>query len=299
MSALTRNRSTANVSNELMLKYYTQRAKGDAGLTVSKGILITRQGAEWQQAQGIWSHNLRGRRKSQTWFMRQRPAAEYMLSPALSARGGKFRFLPSQSGYVTLRFNQVDFLEPAQVDDPTKLIAQSKQAAINAEEAAWLGSLSRDTDDFSVRRYKRPSIPLGTSCARRTNRDCRMLLWYGITVTPTSNLTAKCAPRNTVFQTFSLFLTETNISSTRALRPPKPSSSSVAGVSGMNWILHPDLVRRFEVGKVLNNALDFMHLYGAEDVDLVLDTWTIKRRIHLWKFGIESTSDCYGVVYTN
>jgi 2,4-dienoyl-CoA reductase-like NADH-dependent reductase (Old Yellow Enzyme family) len=53
-----------------MLKYYVQRAKGGAGLIVSEGILITRQGyadicssscylisnpsTEWPYAPGIW-----------------------------------------------------------------------------------------------------------------------------------------------------------------------------------------------------------------------------------------------------
>jgi 2,4-dienoyl-CoA reductase-like NADH-dependent reductase (Old Yellow Enzyme family) len=44
MSALTRNRSTDTVPNEIMQKYYVQRAIGGAGLIVSEGTLITRQG---------------------------------------------------------------------------------------------------------------------------------------------------------------------------------------------------------------------------------------------------------------
>ncbi|KAJ7872979.1 hypothetical protein B0H13DRAFT_1895212, partial [Mycena leptocephala] len=48
---------------------------------------------------------------------------------AISARGGKFRFLPGQPGYVT----------PTEIADPTVLIAQFKQAAINAKEAGFDG----------------------------------------------------------------------------------------------------------------------------------------------------------------
>jgi 2,4-dienoyl-CoA reductase-like NADH-dependent reductase (Old Yellow Enzyme family) len=44
MSALTRNRSSASVPNELMKQYYDQRALGGAGLIVTEGTLITRQG---------------------------------------------------------------------------------------------------------------------------------------------------------------------------------------------------------------------------------------------------------------
>ncbi|KAJ6450123.1 NADH:flavin oxidoreductase/NADH oxidase [Mycena vitilis] len=50
MSALTRNPSTDTVPNEIMLKYYVQRAKGGAGLIVSEGILITPPGI-WDNAQ--------------------------------------------------------------------------------------------------------------------------------------------------------------------------------------------------------------------------------------------------------
>jgi 2,4-dienoyl-CoA reductase-like NADH-dependent reductase (Old Yellow Enzyme family) len=45
MSALTRNRSLpCDVPNEVNLEYYTQRAKGGAGLIVTEGTLISRQG---------------------------------------------------------------------------------------------------------------------------------------------------------------------------------------------------------------------------------------------------------------
>lgn len=42
MSALTRNRAESTYPTELMKEYYIQRA--DAGLIISEGILVTRQG---------------------------------------------------------------------------------------------------------------------------------------------------------------------------------------------------------------------------------------------------------------
>lgn len=42
MSALTRNRAPGTVPNDLMKEYYVQRAA--AGLIVSEGTLVTRQG---------------------------------------------------------------------------------------------------------------------------------------------------------------------------------------------------------------------------------------------------------------
>lgn len=45
MSPLTRSRSVpTNVPNDLNLEYYVQRAKGGAGLIISEGTLISRQG---------------------------------------------------------------------------------------------------------------------------------------------------------------------------------------------------------------------------------------------------------------
>lgn len=45
MSALTRARSVpTNIPNELNVEYYTQRAKGGAGLIVSEGVPVVLQG---------------------------------------------------------------------------------------------------------------------------------------------------------------------------------------------------------------------------------------------------------------
>lgn len=75
MSALTRARSVpTNIPNELNVEYYTQRAKGGAGLIVSEGVPVVLQGCvsdilysmhslvnrtifrtEWPNAPGIWS----------------------------------------------------------------------------------------------------------------------------------------------------------------------------------------------------------------------------------------------------
>ena len=44
MTALTRNRAPNTVPSDLMKEYYVQRARGGAGLIVTEGTLITRQG---------------------------------------------------------------------------------------------------------------------------------------------------------------------------------------------------------------------------------------------------------------
>jgi 2,4-dienoyl-CoA reductase-like NADH-dependent reductase (Old Yellow Enzyme family) len=75
MSPLTRSRAVpTNVPTDLMRQYYVQRVKGGAGLIISEGTLISRQGSvvnvhitwwciakllrlrtEWENAPGIWN----------------------------------------------------------------------------------------------------------------------------------------------------------------------------------------------------------------------------------------------------
>ncbi|KAF8193912.1 hypothetical protein K438DRAFT_1588574 [Mycena galopus ATCC 62051] len=167
MSALTRNRSTGTVPNEIMLKYYVQRAKGGAGLIASEGVLITRQGTEWREAPGLWnSAQIEGWKKitdavheagskiyAQLWHLgrlshpdapEQIAAGVPVYGPsAIFARGGKFRFLAGEPGYVT----------PTEIDDPTVLIAQFKQAAINAKEAGFDGVELHGASGYVVQQF--------------------------------------------------------------------------------------------------------------------------------------------------
>ncbi|TEB12332.1 flavo protein NADH-dependent oxidoreductase [Coprinellus micaceus] len=153
IAAMTRNRSIKTVPSDLMAEYYAQRARGGAGLIVTEGILITRQGTEWEAAPGIWNaEQVAGWKKvtdaihangsfvyAQLWHLgrvshpdapQQKLAGVPVYAPsAISARGGKFRFLPSHPGYVT----------PTALEDPTFIIEQFKQAAINAKEAGFDG----------------------------------------------------------------------------------------------------------------------------------------------------------------
>ncbi|KAJ3502011.1 hypothetical protein NLJ89_g9079 [Agrocybe chaxingu] len=151
MSALTRNRAPETYPTDLIKEYYVQRAS--AGLIVSEGILITRQGTEWPHAPGIWDdkhvagwknitdavHAAGGRMYAQLWHVgrvahpdapEQKLAGTPVYAPsAISARGGKFRHIPGTPGYVT----------PTAIDDPWKIIAQFKHAAINAKKAGFDG----------------------------------------------------------------------------------------------------------------------------------------------------------------
>ncbi|KAH7930067.1 FMN-linked oxidoreductase [Leucogyrophana mollusca] len=168
MSALTRSRSVpTNVPNGINLEYYTQRARGGAGLITTEGTLIVQQGSEWQNAPGIWSkeqiaawkkitdsvHNEGGVIFNQLWHLgrvnhpdapEQKASGQPVYAPsAIAARGGKFRFLPGQPGYVT----------PTAIDDPRIIIAQFRQAAINAKEAGFDGVELHGANGYLVHQF--------------------------------------------------------------------------------------------------------------------------------------------------
>ncbi|KAJ7771916.1 flavoprotein NADH-dependent oxidoreductase [Mycena maculata] len=177
MSALTRNRAdVSTVPNPLMKEYYLQRAAGGAGLIVTEGTLVTRQGTEWPQAPGIWNEEQTAAWKSivdaihttetkvycQLWHLGRAnhpdapeqikageasPTREYsgpVYAPsALSARGGKFRFLPGAPGYVT----------PTEIEDPATLIPLFKNAAINAKEAGFDGVELHGANGYLIHQF--------------------------------------------------------------------------------------------------------------------------------------------------
>ncbi|KAJ7632137.1 hypothetical protein FB45DRAFT_1026329 [Roridomyces roridus] len=156
MSPMTRNRSSATVPNELMRQYYEQRARGGAGLIISEGTLITRQGSEWPDAPGMWnqaqvagwrritdsvhahgskiySQLAHGGRCLHPEAPEQVASGEPVWAPsAIAARGGKFRFIQGSPGYAT----------PTELDDANinAIIAQFREAAINAKEAGFDGT---------------------------------------------------------------------------------------------------------------------------------------------------------------
>lgn len=168
MSALTRSRSVpTNVPNDINLEYYTQRARGGAGLITTEGTLICQQGTEWQNAPGIWNqdqvvawkritdavHTEGGLIFSQLWHLgrvshpdapEQKASGMPVYGPsAIAARGGKFRFLPGQPGYVT----------PVAIDDPRVLVDLYRQAAINAKEAGFDGVELHAANGYLVHQF--------------------------------------------------------------------------------------------------------------------------------------------------
>ncbi|KAJ7851976.1 hypothetical protein B0H13DRAFT_41846 [Mycena leptocephala] len=178
MAPLTRNRSTKTVPNDIMKEYYVQRAAGGAGLIVSEGTLIIRQGTEWPEAPGIWDksqvagwkkitdavHDAGSKIYCQLWHLgrvshpdapQQVAAGVPVYAPsAIAARGGKFRFLPGSPGYVT----------PTEIPDPTVLIAQFKEAAVNAKEAGFDGVELQGSGGYVVHQF------LDLTCNQRLDK---------------------------------------------------------------------------------------------------------------------------------
>ncbi|KAF7309185.1 Oxidored-FMN domain-containing protein [Mycena kentingensis (nom. inval.)] len=167
MSALTRSRATKSIPNDIMREYYVQRAEGGAGLITTEGVLVTRQGTEWPEAPGLWSqehvdgwkkivdgvHAAGSKIYAQLWHLgrvshpdapEQIAAGVPVYGPsAISARGGKFRQLPGEPGYVT----------PTEISDPTTLIALYKQAAVNAKAAGFDGVELHGANGYLVHQF--------------------------------------------------------------------------------------------------------------------------------------------------
>ncbi|KAH7889993.1 hypothetical protein F5I97DRAFT_620641 [Phlebopus sp. FC_14] len=185
MSALTRSRSApTNVPNSVNVEYYAQRARGGAGLITTEGTLVTPQGTEWQNAPGIWSkehvtawkkvtdavHADGGVIFCQLWHVgrvahpeapEQKASGTPVYGPsAIAARGGKFRFLPGEPGYVTVgivtlcsRQHFHGTPQPTAIEDPKPIIELYKQAAINAKEAGFDGVEVHGANGYLVHQF--------------------------------------------------------------------------------------------------------------------------------------------------
>ncbi|TFK38154.1 hypothetical protein BDQ12DRAFT_651893 [Crucibulum laeve] len=344
MSALTRNRAPGTVPNDIMDEYYVQRAVGGAGLIVTEGILITRQGTEWPHAPGIWNseqvsawkkitndvHTAGSHIYAQLWHVgrvshpdapEQKLAGVPVYAPsAISARGGKFRHLPGLPGYVT----------PTAVDDPWTIIKQFKEAAANAKEAGFDGVELHGANGYLITQFldsnsNKRTDQWGGSVENRSRFGLEVLKALievfgknvAVKLSPAGGYNDVGMPLQETLDTFSYFITEADklnlayitlvrysaltdvefegkkratihdiVESYRHLIKnakvfvnagvtPEEGAKLISdgkadAISiGFSWITHPDLVKRVQHGKPLNNIPDIPHLqWGKSEKDL-------------------------------
>ncbi|RDB18145.1 Artemisinic aldehyde Delta(11(13)) reductase [Hypsizygus marmoreus] len=340
MSALTRNRALKTIPNDVMVEYYRQRAEGGAGLIVTEGTLVSRQGTEWPYAPGIWNkEQVAGWKKivdtvhaagshiySQLWHVGRvahPDAPEQILAgvpvyapSAIAARGGKFRHIAGLPGYVT----------PTAIEDPWTLVAQYKQAAINAKEAGFDGVEIHGANGYLVTQFldstaNKRTDQWGGSVENRSRFGLEVLKAaievfgenVAIKLSPAGGYNDVGMPLQETLDTFNYFITEADklklayITLVRYIeaydvafdgvkrsivhdvletyRPliknakvfinaqvlPEEGAELVASgkadaiVIGINWILHPDLAKRVQHGKPLDNAPDYKHFQWGKD----------------------------------
>ncbi|KAF8069030.1 hypothetical protein FPV67DRAFT_1448858 [Lyophyllum atratum] len=340
MSALTRNRALDTIPNDIMAEYYGQRAAGGAGLIVSEGVLVARQGTEWPYAPGLWNkEQVAGWQKTvnavhaagshiyaQLWHCgrvshpeapEQKLAGTPVYGPsAIAARGGKFRHIPGEPGYVT----------PTAVGDPWTIISEFKKAAIYAKEAGFDGVELHGANGYLVNQF------LDNTCNHRTDQwggsvENRarfglevlkvMVEVFGdnvaLKVSPAGGYNDMGMPLQEALDTYTYFVSEADklglayIALVRyvpaydveyegkkratvhdvleSYRPaitnakvflngqvtPEEGAELVAagkvdGIAiGFNWITHPDLVKRVQHGKPLDNIPDIKHMQWGKD----------------------------------
>jgi len=338
MAALTRSRSVpTSVPNDVNVEYYRQRAQS-AGLIVTEGTLVAQQGTEWPHAPGLWNkEQVAGWKKvtdavhkegapifAQLWHLgrashpdapEQKATGQPVYAPsAIAARGGKFRFIPGEPGYVT----------PTEIDDPTKLIDLFEQGAINAKQAGFDGVELHGANGYLVHQFldstsNKRTDSWGGSVANRSRFGLQTLERLisvfgkdrvGIKISPCGGYNDMGMPLKETTETFSYFISEVeklgvayiNIARYVPAMDPKfdgkkrstqhdvietyahlvknaklfvgggytgeeaaaaVKDGKVDGVFfGMAWLTHPDVAKRFEYGKALDNKPDFMTLYG-------------------------------------
>ncbi|THU90444.1 flavo protein NADH-dependent oxidoreductase [Dendrothele bispora CBS 962.96] len=338
MSPLTRNRSVpTNVPNDLNVEYYRQRAKS-AGMIVTEGTLISQQGTEWPNAPGIWSkehvdawkkvtdavHEEGGLIYIQLWHLgrsdhpdapEQIASGQPVYGPsAIAARGGKFRHIPGQPGYVT----------PTEIDDPSTIIAQYKQAAQNAMEAGFDGAELHGANGYLPHQFldstsNHRTDAWGGSIPNRAKFTLEALraivdVWgkerVGLKLTPGGGYNDMGMPLDETKETFGYLVQEADkmgigyivlarywelgdpmIDGKRRGTPhdvieaygpliknsqkfsntqftPEEAAKYIsegkldAVLFGTAWIAHPDLAKRVQYGKPLDNQPDPKTFYG-------------------------------------
>ncbi|KAK0223051.1 hypothetical protein IW262DRAFT_1447161 [Armillaria fumosa] len=214
MSSMTRNCPiSTNVPNDIMVEYYRQRAGGGAGFIIAKGILISRQGTEWQNAPGIWS-------KEQTMGWKK-------ITNAVHAEG-YFLFLvgrvshPDAPEQIASGLVSTGYVTPAAIENPRDIISVFKQAAINAKNADFDGVEIHAANNYLIRQFfdstsNHRTDEWGGSVENRSRFGLEVLQtvidvwdadWVGIKLYPTGGYNDVGMPLEETLHTFNYFISE-------------------------------------------------------------------------------------------
>ncbi|KAJ7106183.1 hypothetical protein C8R44DRAFT_805844 [Mycena epipterygia] len=167
MSAITRNRADpTREPNHLMKKYYLQRALGGAGIIVTEATLISPQKPQYDRSPGIWNmKQVAGWRKitnvvhlAENKIYCQLWHAGRLSYPDTDDRHGAGPVyapsaIPPRSVKGASYFPIALFETPTEIPDPSVIVAQYKDAAINAKLAGFDGVELHAAAGFLVHQF--------------------------------------------------------------------------------------------------------------------------------------------------
>ena len=161
LGSMTRNRNV--VPQKVNQDYYRQRA--NAGLVLTEGTLVSEQGTQWPEAPGIYTaeqvagwkevvdvvHEAGSYIFMQLWHVGRVTHPGMPLShgqpplgpSAIAARGGHFRDVDGEPGYVT----------PKAIPDPSVIVEEFRSAAVNAKKAGFDGIELHSANGYLVDQF--------------------------------------------------------------------------------------------------------------------------------------------------
>ncbi len=160
MSPLTRGRSTDDhVPTDIMIEYYRQRA--GAGLIISEGTGISRQGLGWPNAPGLWTeaqveawkpvteavHQAGGKIVAQIWHMGRLSRPDVTGVTPLSSSATRAPYHKPENPYAEAKAATLDDIKQAQDDYAT--------AATNAVRAGFDGVQLHGANGYLIDQFLR------------------------------------------------------------------------------------------------------------------------------------------------
>ena len=160
MAPLTRGRSTdAHVPTDIMIDYYRQRA--GAGLLITEGTGVSRQGLGWPNAPGLWTdeqveawkpvtaavHDAGGRIVAQIWHMGRLARPDVTGLTPLSSSATRAPYHKEDNPYAEAR--------AATLDDIRQAVDEYGEAARNAIRAGFDGVQLHGANGYLIDQFLR------------------------------------------------------------------------------------------------------------------------------------------------